>query len=94
MGGAVAAPGNATHVAEFNIWSDPEAAALVLSAGLPLTLVPLDVTERVVLCRAAVEEAASRGPIPAWRVQACTGVDVERFTRLFCERVLDEPPEG
>jgi inosine-uridine nucleoside N-ribohydrolase len=34
--------GNKTVVAEFNIWQDPEAASVVLSAGLPLTLVLLD----------------------------------------------------
>lgn len=34
--------GNQTPVAEFNFWQDPEAAAIVLAAGLPITLVPLD----------------------------------------------------
>ncbi len=47
MGGAVAVPGNASPTAEFNIATDPEAAQIVFSAGLPLTLIPLDVTERV-----------------------------------------------
>jgi purine nucleosidase len=44
MGGAVRAPGNVTAHAEANIHSDPEAAAAVLSAAWPVTLVPLDVT--------------------------------------------------
>ncbi|MFN8182804.1 MAG: nucleoside hydrolase [Candidatus Nanopelagicales bacterium] len=30
MGGAVLVPGNASPVAEANIWNDPEAAAIVL----------------------------------------------------------------
>lgn len=47
MGGAVAVPGNVTPVAEFNIFGDPQAARLVLRSGLPVTLVPLDVTRRV-----------------------------------------------
>ncbi len=34
--------GNQTPVAEFNFWQDPEAAAIVLDAGLPITLVLLD----------------------------------------------------
>lgn len=34
--------GNQTPVAEFNFWQDPEAAAIVLAAGLPITLAPLD----------------------------------------------------
>jgi inosine-uridine nucleoside N-ribohydrolase len=47
MGGAVTVPGNMTPVAEFNIYVDPEAAQVVFTSGLPLTLIGLDVTERV-----------------------------------------------
>jgi inosine-uridine nucleoside N-ribohydrolase len=57
MGGAVAAPGNITPAAEFNFYVDPDAADAVLEAGLPLDLVPLDVTRRVVLQREALEAA-------------------------------------
>jgi len=46
MGGATAVPGNASSVAEFNFWRDPEAAAAVIHSGLPVNLVPLDVTNR------------------------------------------------
>lgn len=46
MGGALAG-GNTTAAAEFNIWSDPEAARRVLvEEQLPTTLVPLDITQR------------------------------------------------
>lgn len=51
MGGAIAVPGNITPVAEFNIYVDPHAAAIVFGAGIPTTLVPLDVTHRVRLTR-------------------------------------------
>ncbi|MEV4641894.1 nucleoside hydrolase [Actinoplanes sp. NPDC049548] len=44
MGGAVRVPGNVTGHGEANIAGDPEAAAEVLAAGWPVTLVPLDVT--------------------------------------------------
>ncbi|MDR6866527.1 purine nucleosidase [Microbacterium resistens] len=44
MGGAALAAGNITPVAEANIANDPEAAAAVLAAPWPVTLVPLDVT--------------------------------------------------
>lgn len=47
MGGAVETGGNVTPDAEANIWHDPEAAAAVLAADWPVTLVGLDVTERV-----------------------------------------------
>jgi inosine-uridine nucleoside N-ribohydrolase len=51
MGGAGAAPGNGTPAAEFNFYGDPEAAAEVLAADLPLEIVPLDATRQVVLRR-------------------------------------------
>ncbi|WP_308116547.1 nucleoside hydrolase [Leifsonia poae] len=44
MGGAALVPGNVTPVAEANIWNDPEAAAELVAAPWPVTLVPLDVT--------------------------------------------------
>jgi len=47
MGGACFALGNATPAAEFNIHVDPEAAAIVLDSGIPITLIPLDVTQQV-----------------------------------------------
>ena len=49
MGGAIRVPGNATSTAEFNIYTDPEAAKTVFASGLPITLVSLDVTTQVVL---------------------------------------------
>lgn len=49
MGGATHGPGNITPTAEANIWHDPEAAALVLGAPWPVTLVPLDVTQETLL---------------------------------------------
>lgn len=47
MGGAVDEPGNVGPRAEFNIAADPEAADIVFRAGLPLVLIPLDVTRKV-----------------------------------------------
>jgi len=45
MGGGFAL-GNMTPFAEFNIYVDPHAAAMVFRSGAPITLVPLDVTRR------------------------------------------------
>lgn len=58
MGGAIRVPGNVGPVTEFNFGVDPEAAAIVFGSGLNPTLVPLDVTEQVVLSRKDVDEAA------------------------------------
>jgi len=66
MGGALRVPGNVTPVAEFNIYVDPHAAAIVCDAGLPLTLVPLDVTQQVRFTHAhlqALTAAAPNSPI-------------------------------
>ncbi|UCG33903.1 MAG: nucleoside hydrolase [Phycisphaerales bacterium] len=49
MGGAVFVPGNVQRTAEFNFYRDAAAAAEVLGSGQKITLVPLDVTEKVAL---------------------------------------------
>jgi purine nucleosidase len=56
MGGAVRTKGNVTPYAEFNIFSDPLAARGVFEPGLPITLVPLDVTHKVLLTSRWMEE--------------------------------------
>ena len=56
MGGAIRTKGNITPDAEFNIFSDPSAAQKVFESGLPITLVPLDVTHQVFLTPRWIEE--------------------------------------
>lgn len=47
LGGAIRSPGDATPVAEQNIFRDPEAARKVLRSPATKTLIPLDVTNTV-----------------------------------------------
>lgn len=47
MGGAYFEVGNISPAAEFNIYVDPEAADVVLTSGVPITMLPLDVTHRM-----------------------------------------------
>jgi purine nucleosidase len=47
MGGACFELGNVTPAAEFNIHVDPHAAAIVLDSGIPITMMPLDVTHQL-----------------------------------------------
>ena len=63
MGGAIRVPGNVGPTTEFNFAVDPEAAAVVFRAGLPITLVPLDVTEQAVLTRKVTEAAPDAGTL-------------------------------
>ena len=49
MGGAIRHEGNTTALAEFNTYVDPHATHIVFHAGLPTTLVPLDVTYQCLL---------------------------------------------
>lgn len=46
MGGSFHAGGNITSTAEFNVFVDPHAAHRVLTSGIPLTIMPLDVTHQ------------------------------------------------
>jgi purine nucleosidase/pyrimidine-specific ribonucleoside hydrolase len=62
MGGALATPGNVTPVSEFNFYVDPEAASEVLESGLPLELIPLDVTRQVILSKTALDSRLSDCP--------------------------------
>jgi purine nucleosidase len=54
MGGALRYEGNTTALAEFNTYVDPHAAHIVYHSGMPVTLVPLDVTYQCVLTKADV----------------------------------------
>lgn len=47
MGGADTDGGNITPTAEFNIFADPHAAAIVFDSGLPASVLSLDVTHQV-----------------------------------------------
>lgn len=61
MGGAVAVGGNASAAAEFNIFNDPEAAAIVAESGLKLTMMPLDACSQATLDRSAVAALEQAG---------------------------------
>jgi len=49
MGGAIQEAGNMSPLAEFNIFVDPHAAHIVFHSGIPITLIPLDVTHKCLL---------------------------------------------
>lgn len=55
MGGAILEHGNVTPQAEFNIYVDPHAAHIVFHSGMPITLIPLDVTHKCLLLQKHVD---------------------------------------
>lgn len=83
MGGSIKEGGNVTPVAEANIFNDPHAAARVLSAGWPLTMVGLDATHRCVLAPKDMDAiAAGQGELG--RVLA----ESYAFYRAFYQQAL------
>lgn len=84
MGGAFTRPGNITPHAEFNFYADAPGAAAVFASRLPVTVIPLDVTEEVLVRPADVDELERHsGPTLATRLlrasidyyRAADGVD-------------------
>ena len=62
MGGS-AGRGNVTPAAEYNIWADPEAAAVVFRAGWTVVMLGLDVTLRTGATPAVLQRMGDLGPL-------------------------------
>jgi purine nucleosidase len=61
MGGAYFEVGNITPAAEFNIYVDPEAAEIVFKSGVPIVMMPLDLTHKVLTLKARVAKIRAIG---------------------------------
>lgn len=75
MGGAYFEVGNVTPTAEFNIYVDPEAAKKVFSSGVPITVLPLDVTHQVLTTKTRMDKVRNIGNR--------TGKEVANLTTFF-----------
>jgi len=60
MGGSLS-QGNTTPSAEFNIWSDPEAAQIVFDSGVPLRMAGLDITHQALVLPADIDRLRTLG---------------------------------
>ncbi len=61
MGGAVFEGGNSTPSAEFNLLVDPHAADVVFRSGVPITVMPLDVSHKALTTRARIDRIRALG---------------------------------
>ncbi|MFK8036609.1 MAG: nucleoside hydrolase [Hyphomicrobiales bacterium] len=61
MGGGFFEGGNITPVAEFNIYVDPHAAKIVLESGIPITMLPLDVTHKALTSKSRINAFRALG---------------------------------
>ena len=82
MGGAIGL-GNTTPSAEFNIHVDPEAADEVFRAGIPITLVPLEVTHQALATEAVLERIAALDTPVARMSVALMRYFAETYLRVF-----------
>lgn len=86
MGGAYFAGGNVTPSAEFNFYVDPHAAQQVLHAGIPLVMLPLDVTHKACTSESRVAALASLanhcGPLAASLLTSFERHDVKKFGQM------------
>ncbi|GCD96116.1 nucleoside hydrolase [Embleya hyalina] len=85
MGGAVASPGNVSAVAEADAAHDPEGAQVVLESGVPVTLVPLDVTDATLLREADLERIKAGGTAAGALVAAFAPFYMEFYSHRLGE---------
>lgn len=83
MGGACFEFGNVTPVAEFNVYVDPVAAQSVLSRHIPITMIPLDLTHKVLCTPARIARISDLrntcGSIVAYIMERFERGNLERF---------------
>ncbi len=82
--------GNATTLSEFNIYSDPEAAAIVFNSGAPLRCVGLDVTAdpRGCLVKGEIDALSGAGSLSARLAAMIARYQLDRFGHMELHDVM------
>ena len=84
MGGGFFAGGNATPAAEFNIYVDPHAAHVVFSSGVPIVMMPLDVTHQAITTPQRLQRfrslGTSAGDAVAGMLDFYDNYDIDRYS--------------
>jgi inosine-uridine nucleoside N-ribohydrolase len=88
MGGSLGA-GNVEPLAEFNVFVDPEAADVVFSSGLPVTMCGLNVTHQALATDAVMDRLRALGTPLAETVVGLLGFFRDRYRELWG---LEAPP--
>ncbi|HET9909042.1 MAG TPA: nucleoside hydrolase [Anaerolineales bacterium] len=92
MGGAIQDGGNMTPLAEFNIYVDPHAAHIVFHSGIPITLIPLDVTQKCLLKQEHVDRLLKiNSPISRFVSDAMSVYLESSYARGFDGSALHDP---
>lgn len=72
--------GNRTPLAEFNIWADPDAAAIVFDSGADITMAGLDLTHQLIVTPERIDQVgAMNTPITAL---------IEALFRFFAQNYI------
>ena len=82
MGGAEGR-GNVTPTAEFNIYVDPEAAAIVFESGLPVTMIGLDLTHQALATPEVRARLRAQGSTLALTIDDLLGFFAETYRDVF-----------
>lgn len=83
MGGGFFEGGNTTPAAEFNIYVDPHAAHVVFTSGIPIVMMPLDVTHKALITLNRLEQFSALGTAAGDAVAGMLGFydrwDMEKY---------------
>lgn len=82
MGGGYFEQGNVTPSAEFNIYVDPHAADIVFRSGIPIVMMPLDVTHKALTKKSRIERIRKLGT----KVAVATAEMLDFFERYDEEK--------